>query len=176
MDLNTIIVLLSLLFFGLFIRFYLPSYFQEKAKNLATKEDIGAITREVEDVKHSFKEFYDLTKSEKEFYSQMIKIMQKFLTQIKRQELQTGTQTTKQIIESDPLLSDGYHEFVDHTNEILTQAFVFLGEESYERLRSSLKEQTNFAELRTNLLDAMRKSVYPETTHKASKDTWEIKY
>jgi hypothetical protein len=32
-------------------RHYLPSYFGEKGKNLATKEDIGAITREIESVK-----------------------------------------------------------------------------------------------------------------------------
>lgn len=33
------------------LRFYLSSYLTEKAKNLATKEDIAAITREVERVR-----------------------------------------------------------------------------------------------------------------------------
>jgi len=38
----------------LFARWYLPSYLTEKAKNLATKEDIAKITREVEQVKHEY--------------------------------------------------------------------------------------------------------------------------
>src|SRR5713101_4752821 len=33
---------------------YVPSYLAEKGKNLATKEDIGAITRAVEGVKDEF--------------------------------------------------------------------------------------------------------------------------
>lgn len=36
---------------GLLVKAFLPSYLNEKAKNLATKEDIGAITNEVELVK-----------------------------------------------------------------------------------------------------------------------------
>jgi hypothetical protein len=39
----------SIMFF--LLRFYLSSYLGEKAKNLATKEDIAAITREVERVR-----------------------------------------------------------------------------------------------------------------------------
>lgn len=38
----------------LFLKSFLPSYLSEKAKNLATKEDIAAITREVEGVKAEF--------------------------------------------------------------------------------------------------------------------------
>jgi hypothetical protein len=37
-----------------FLKRYLSSYVDEKGKNLATKEDIGAITREVEAVKHVY--------------------------------------------------------------------------------------------------------------------------
>jgi len=36
------------------LRNYLPSYAKEKGKNLATKEDIARITKEVEDVKHTY--------------------------------------------------------------------------------------------------------------------------
>jgi hypothetical protein len=36
---------------GLLLREFLPSYVREKAKNLATKEDIQSITRLVEDIK-----------------------------------------------------------------------------------------------------------------------------
>ena len=38
------------------VKWYLPSYLNEKAKNLATKEDVGAITREVERVRHEYAE------------------------------------------------------------------------------------------------------------------------
>ncbi|HSD07911.1 hypothetical protein [Flavobacterium sp.] len=38
---------------GLYLALF-KSYFQERGKNLATKEDIGEITKIVEDVKHSF--------------------------------------------------------------------------------------------------------------------------
>lgn len=41
-------------FMYLIMRFFLPSYFSSKAKNLATKEDVGAITREVEQVKSGY--------------------------------------------------------------------------------------------------------------------------
>jgi hypothetical protein len=37
-----------------FLKRYLSSYVDEKGKNLATKEDIGAITREVESVRHDY--------------------------------------------------------------------------------------------------------------------------
>lgn len=39
---------------ALLLKQYLPSYFSEKGKNLATKEDIAAITREVEAVRHEY--------------------------------------------------------------------------------------------------------------------------
>jgi len=39
---------------GLLLREFLPSYIREKGKNLATKEDIEAITRSVEAVKNDY--------------------------------------------------------------------------------------------------------------------------
>lgn len=45
------IQILTLILLGYLFRSYLPAYFQEKAKNLATKQDVGEITREVESVK-----------------------------------------------------------------------------------------------------------------------------
>jgi hypothetical protein len=38
----------------LFVKHYLSAYLSEKGKNLATKEDIAAITREVERVRHEY--------------------------------------------------------------------------------------------------------------------------
>jgi hypothetical protein len=40
----------------LLLRFFLPSYLSEKAKNLATKEDIGLITDQIEKVKAQYTE------------------------------------------------------------------------------------------------------------------------
>jgi hypothetical protein len=40
--------------FGFLVKQYLPAYFSEKGKNLATKEDIAEITRLIEGVKTSF--------------------------------------------------------------------------------------------------------------------------
>lgn len=44
---------------GLFIKNYLPSYMDEKGKNLATKEDIQEITRKTEEVQKEFKEGFE---------------------------------------------------------------------------------------------------------------------
>lgn len=41
---------------GAFLGKYLPSYLSQKGKNLATQEDIGKITREVEQVKSEYTE------------------------------------------------------------------------------------------------------------------------
>lgn len=46
--------LVGLALLGLFIKSYLPSYMQEKGKNLATKEDVAAITIKTEEVKVLF--------------------------------------------------------------------------------------------------------------------------
>ena len=43
------VITLSVL--GYVFKFYMPSYFQEKGKNLATKEDVEEITKKVESVK-----------------------------------------------------------------------------------------------------------------------------
>lgn len=46
-----IVVLLSIGIFALLIKYAFPAYFAEKGKNLATKQDVGAITREVEGIR-----------------------------------------------------------------------------------------------------------------------------
>ena len=59
------IILVFLL--GLFIKIFLPSYMEEKGKNLATKEDIEAITRKTEEVQKEFKEGFELFSSDVRF-------------------------------------------------------------------------------------------------------------
>ena len=51
----------------LFIKNFLPSYIDEKGKNLATKEDIEAITRKTEEVQKEFKEGFELFSSDVRF-------------------------------------------------------------------------------------------------------------
>lgn len=45
-----------------FIKSYIPAYLSEKGKNLATKEDVGAITEEVEAVKSGYAEILEEVK------------------------------------------------------------------------------------------------------------------
>ena len=57
MDFTLFVDLVTLGAVGLFVllaRRYLPSYMKQKGKNLATKEDISAITRQMESVKHDY--------------------------------------------------------------------------------------------------------------------------
>lgn len=59
-----------LIIFGLYLKNFLPTYFGEKAKNLATKEDIGNITRIVESVKTEFTQETEKLKVDLHFLSQ----------------------------------------------------------------------------------------------------------
>lgn len=49
-----IAVLIAMIVFLILLRSFLPSYFEEKGKNLATKEDISEITRLIEETKHQY--------------------------------------------------------------------------------------------------------------------------
>jgi hypothetical protein len=51
---SPIITIITFILLLLFAKHYLPSYFIEKAKNLATKEDIGDITENIESVKTQY--------------------------------------------------------------------------------------------------------------------------
>ena len=49
---------------GLALKSYLPAYFGEKGKNLATKEDIEEITGKIESIKHDFATALEKSKHE----------------------------------------------------------------------------------------------------------------
>jgi hypothetical protein len=51
LDVLLALLVMTVLFVGAQLKAYLPAYTAEKGKNLATKEDVGAITRQVEGVK-----------------------------------------------------------------------------------------------------------------------------
>lgn len=62
-----IILALAVFLLGLFTKNYLPSYMDEKGKNLATKEDIEEITRKTEEVQKEFKEGFELFANDVKF-------------------------------------------------------------------------------------------------------------
>jgi hypothetical protein len=62
-----ILLAIAVFLIGLFIKNYLPSYMDEKGKNLATKEDIAEITRKTEEVQKEFKEGFELFANDVKF-------------------------------------------------------------------------------------------------------------
>lgn len=59
-----VVLLVSVFIGGLLIKTYLPGYIGEKAKNLATKEDIANITSKIEQVKVEYAKQLELYKSD----------------------------------------------------------------------------------------------------------------
>lgn len=59
-----VLQLLAIIGVGLLVKFYLPSYFKEKGKNLATKEDIGGIEKEIQEVRSKYSQDLELLRSE----------------------------------------------------------------------------------------------------------------
>lgn len=108
-------------------------------------------------------------------------VTETFLAVIKTHEIKTGKgrdSLTKDEIMQDPYLREKWINFVDEANVILAKSFVFLSEESYTNFKNIFEKQTesDFAHTRLNLLDAMRKSVHPDTKLKAIEDSKNIAY
>lgn len=59
-----ILTLLAIIGVGLLIKFYLPPYFGEKGKNLATKEDIAGIEKEIQNVRSKYSHDLELLRSD----------------------------------------------------------------------------------------------------------------
>lgn len=62
-----ILEIVAVFLLGLFLKNYLPSYMNEKGKNLATKEDIQEITQKTEAVQQEFREKFELFSSDVRF-------------------------------------------------------------------------------------------------------------
>lgn len=62
-----VIIIIGCFFATLIIKNYLPSYIDEKGKNLATKEDIKEITLKTEEVQKEFKENFEIFTSDVHF-------------------------------------------------------------------------------------------------------------
>lgn len=72
------LIFLSLII-GFIVRHLLPSYFSEKGKNLATKEDISEITKKIEEVKIEFSSKSHALTKRRETYEKICKGMQVFI-------------------------------------------------------------------------------------------------
>ena len=157
---------------------YIKSYLHKKAENLATKKDINRITKEIEEVKTFYRGHYDLSKIEKEFYTEMTIQIENFLSEIRRKELNEGIAINNKIIFDDLEIKESYLNFIDSANKILSKSFVFLSEDNYSNLRDAINIErgTSFRDLRLDILDAMRKSLRPDTEMHAKEDLRELYY
>lgn len=64
---NSFVTLITFFLLWLFIKKFLPSYMDEKGKNLATKEDITEITRKTEEVQDEFRKKFEEYSSDLKF-------------------------------------------------------------------------------------------------------------
>lgn len=165
-----ITVILSAVIIGLILDRFLPAYFSKKGENLATQEDIGKITKEIESVKNIFRDQYSLSKMEREFYYGMIEAIYKFLADIKRYELDYNTKVTREVSLTNQTLKENYLTFIDTANKFVGKSYVFLSEENFQNLKEALNTSSNFNELTKNLLYAMRKSLHSDTQLKPTED------
>ena len=62
-----ILIAIAVFLIGLFTKNYLPSYMDEKGKNLATKEDIEEITRKTEGIQQEFREGFEMFSNDVKF-------------------------------------------------------------------------------------------------------------
>ena len=82
---NSVVIVVLIIILPLFLKKYLPAYFNEKGKNLATKEDIKEITDKVESVKsnyakdiEAFKRELDSLEKRKEIGAQVIDLINRY--------------------------------------------------------------------------------------------------
>lgn len=158
---------------------FLINYLQQKGKNLATKEDVTKITDQIEQVKNIYRQAYDLLGAERKFYDELVLITEEFLAKIKRHELSSGggrDSLTKEVMMTNDTLREKFLDFIDNANIILAKTFVFLSEDSYTNFKNVFEKEKDFAHIRINLLDAMRKSIYPDTKLKALEDSKNLNY
>lgn len=128
-------------------RSYLPKYFEEKGKNLATKEDIGAITDEVEKVKIQYSKDIEILKSDllRQSHSHRVRYEHEF-----------------------KLLTEIWDALIHLQNKTLSLRPVFdqhtPGESEKERKANRLK---HFSEAYMGLIDKVEKNkpFYPTSIH-----------
>ena len=90
-------IVLGLIYFTM--KNLLPTYFSEKGKNIATKEDIGDITSSVESVKQEFRKETEAFKSQLQLNSNI--------------QVDLITEERNAIIESNECFSNWFHHLID---------------------------------------------------------------
>lgn len=118
-----IAILISIGLVVLFVRKYLPTYVMEKAKNLATKEDIAAITSEVENIRIQY------AKELEEFRGQLQRELE--LIKISQAELQLHK-------------TEEFVKFIEYFNDI------FADKKKQQAIQTDQKEKDKFNK---NMLD-----------------------
>ena len=97
LDIYSVLYLFIAFVIGLVVRSLLPAYFSEKGKNLATREDIGAITNEMENARSTY------TKSMEELSHQ-----NKVLLEQIQQENRVGIEQIKPLTAEEILRRENY--------------------------------------------------------------------
>jgi len=73
------LLLISIWVIFLLLRAYLPSYFKKKGENLATKEDIAEITKQIEQVKMEFTTKSQVLFKKRETYEKIVQSLRIFI-------------------------------------------------------------------------------------------------
>jgi len=133
--------------------------------------------RKIESIKNILKDQYDLSKTEREFYDQMVETINNFFGELKKYQFKNNIKSaTKANVLENEELKNKYFVFIDSINEFIEKSYVFLKEENYTRLHEALNSSTDLANLANNLLDAMRRSIYPDTKLNAKEKVKEFHY
>ncbi len=74
------ITLITATFISLLLNKFLPSYFSEKGKNIATKEDIEQITQKVENVKSNYRNEEKVLEKRRLIYEQVASSLRIFIS------------------------------------------------------------------------------------------------
>jgi hypothetical protein len=111
------------------LKSYLSSYVEEKGKNLATKEDVGAITREVERVRHDYSALLEQMKARNQLrmaaLDKRLQVHQEAFTNWRRVYMSEPDQFEAEIkrcrdwwnlncIYLEPKVRDGYLDALNH--------------------------------------------------------------
>jgi len=132
--------------------------------------------KKLEEMKNILKDKYDLSKTEREFYDGIIEKIYELSSEIKKYEFENKKKVTNDNLLVDPVFKKKWFEFNNSASNFFGKSFVFLKDENYLNLKNSLNHSQDFAMLHNNLLEAMRKSIYPETKLNAKENLKDFPY
>ena len=139
-----------ILFFivSMFLYRYLPSYFGEKGKNLATKEDIGEITKKVEEVRQVYTSELEILKAQlKLTQAQAILYSTAYIERVTKlwSKLQELKNIGEQLWEAaTPRILSEFSQELSSTKLMLEKSSLFLSLEEYSELKDVLNKFERF--------------------------------